>query len=1314
MNTTCFPINLILCYILPISLFFSANTAFSQDCPGLGGLAINIWPQPAPIIQAPAAICSGANASLIVKDTFAQYLWSNGATTKAISISMPGDYTVTVTNPGGCIGTSSVHIQAKDNPVPIIAGIVDTCLGQVLLSVGSGFAAVLWSNDSTTQAIMVTDSNTYSVIVTDSVGCKGTSTYTVNIVFQPPVSIAGDTSLCSGTPLTLAVMLPDTAIYVWSNGQTGTSILVATGGTYSVTATKSNGCVSMDSLKVKEVSFMPPSITGPDVMCDTTSALLSVSNSYAIYAWNTGADTSEIVASLSGVYSITVTDFNGCTGTGSHILSSVTSPTPVITAAPFACDGTLSLLTGANYADYLWSNNAAGSTITVDSSGAYAVTVTNAQGCTGTSSFVADIPPLPTVAISSLPSICQGVSDTLSVPPGFSQYVWNNGANNASVSIDSGGFYAVTVTDTFGCTATDTLTVENLLPPKPQISGLNQICTSGTATFSVTGSFDAYAWSTGANTSSISVNTAGVFTVTVTAANGCTATDTHTLISATNLQPQIQESPYTCNGQINLDAGTGFSIYQWSTGQTGQSIAVVLSGNYSVTVGDGNGCTGSTVAVVTIPSSPNVEITGDSIFCSGATAILSASPNFTQYAWSSGEISSNILVAVENTYTVTVTDQQGCTATNNVFVQALPNPSIGISQLPYACDGQLVLNTGAGFSQYDWAGPGGFAASGPQTIVNMNGDYQVVVTDSQGCTGAASIIVAIPAQILVELNGPVQICPGGTANMDASAGFGTYLWNTGSTQQSITVSAAGIYTVTATDGNGCTSSASNTVGLFPTPVPLIAGPTSVCPGAAAMLSVDSAYSTILWSNGASSASILITPPLPISVTVTDGNGCSGTASTQITVSPLPPLSITGNPTLCSGQTNGLMASGGFSSYIWSNGETASDIFVTQADTYFVTATDAFGCTVTSSFDLNSAPPLNISIAQQAYLCDQQLSLSAGSGFDSYLWSNGNSGPAIQVVQSGTYTVTVTNALGCSGTAFIQAEIPASPFVHIDGLHSLCSGGSALLTASGNALTYTWSNGITGPTISISQAGTYSVVATDAYGCTALENHTVNLALPIASTLIRTTCNIMEAGTQVYTFTAANGCDSVQTIVTTYEPVNPGYALVMDSQIDANLGQQIQINVEANFVIDSVAFHSPFSLSCYDCVNPTMIALDSGFIIVEAFDQEGCFTSGEIRISVNKSVNIYVPNVFSPGSDENGFLSVFSGPGVQELRNFHVYDRWGNALFARETMPTNTPGSGWDGTFRNQPMMPGVYVYYFEVLLKDGSTVKYKGDVTIVK
>jgi len=186
------------------------------------------------------------------------------------------------------------------------------------------------------------------------------------------------------------------------------------------------------------------------------------------------------------------------------------------------------------------------------------------------------------------------------------------------------------------------------------------------------------------------------------------------------------------------------------------------------------------------------------------------------------------------------------------------------------------------------------------------------------------------------------------------------------------------------------------------------------------------------------------------------------------------------------------------------------------------------------------------------------------------------------------------------------------------------------------------------------------------------------------------------------------------IVTTYQPTKPGLALDTEPVVQAKVGQSVTLDVSANFMVDSVSWVSPFALSCTDCLSPTLTATASGLLQVTAFDPEGCRAVVDLRIAVSKTVDLYVPNVLRPGSTENGFLSVFSGPEIQFVRNFNVYDRWGNALFSRNDMPTNDPSAGWDGTFRNQKMQPGVYVYYFEIELADGSVEVRKGDVTVVE
>ncbi len=1444
--------------ILACSLYFicPSNPIAGQSCPGLGSLTLNVVSLPVPTLNAPAKICPNSSGNVAVAQTFDSYIWSTGATDRVIPISNPGDFAVTVTNSGGCTGTASIIVLPLEAPSPLVTPLPDTCNGQVSLNVGGGYSAILWSNGNTTNEITVTASNLYTVTVTNIFGCTATTSYAANIIPVPQVSVSGDSSFCFGASVSLSAIPVSVSAYQWSNGQSGASITVTSGGTYTVTATNQYGCSATDSLKVTESGSIQPIINGPSIACDSAQSTLSVTNSFSAYVWNSGANTPDLVVNASGTYTVTVTDAYGCTGTNSFTLAGSPSPNPVISSTPYACNGVISLNAGPSFSSYTWSNSGTDASITADTSGVYSVTVTNAQGCSGTNTYLVNIPALPSVAITGLDSICPGVNTVLNVPSGFSQYSWSDGSGNTNLSVNTGGIYGVTVTDQFGCTATNSFLVGQYPAANPAINGLSQICITGTASFTVPGNFASYSWSTGEITSGIVTNSAGTYTVTVTTANGCIGSDTHTLAVSNTLQPQIQELPYTCNLQISLDAGLGFSTYSWSNGQSTQNISVTNPGTYSVTVGDGSGCTGTATALVNVPSPPLISILGNPQFCTGNANNLSLNLVYNQYAWSTGATSSSITIFAGNTYTVTITDGLGCTATDAITVQETPNPVPTATILPYTCNGQLTIGADPGFNIYNWSGPNGFSEDNQAAVVSSSGNYTVIVTDANGCTGSTSIVASIPVQNTVSLSGPTLFCPGGSVTILASSGFDAYVWSTGSILPSASANAAGVYTVTATDALGCTSTAVSTLDLFPQPAPTINGPTMVCQGDPATLSLGNTFQTYQWSNGAIGSSITEIPPFTASVTVTDLNGCTGTASASVTVSPppsptiaelpyncdnqitidagagflyvwegpngfsssnqqaitntsgiytvtvtngtgcsgtasiqvsiptTPNLSIAGFSPICPGQNADLSASAGFVDYLWSNGQSGSNIGVNQPNTYVVTATDSHGCILTSSFTVSPAPPLSPSIngntlicpggfsvfnvpgsyaayswsngastsainatqsgtytvtvtdaagcvgstsvqldfaavpapsiIQQPYNCSQQITLNAESGYSQYQWSNGSSSQALSIVQAGAYTLTVTNAVGCTGTASIQATIPPNPVAQITGANSFCFGNNTTLIASGSGLVYLWSNGLSGPALNVSESGTYTVTATDAFGCTATETHTVTTNLPVTASTNRVSCRIDDVGSEILTLTAANGCDSILTILTSYEPTKPGLALELPGEIAADLGQVIQINVGANFPIDSVAFQSPFSLSCSNCIDPTMIALAPGFILVEAFDPDGCFASAGIRISVDRKVNIYVPNAFHPGSGENGFFDLFSGPGVQAIRNFHVFDRWGNELFSRENMPTNAPGTGWDGTFRDEAMQPGVYVYYFEVRLVDGSELKYSGDLTLLR
>ncbi len=367
-----------------------------------------------------------------------------------------------------------------------------------------------------------------------------------------------------------------------------------------------------------------------------------------------------------GTYTVTVTNAAGCSGTATANVTASPSPTPNITPNTYTCNGQFTLNAGAGFSTYAWSNGGgSGQTATYSTAGNYTVTVTNAQGCTGTDDFTVTIPTPPVVTISGNLNFCTGQSTVLNATAGFSTYAWSGGGSSSSLPVSTGGTYTVTVTDAFGCTDTESATVIADQSPVPTVANAD-ICPGSTVTLSVSNApFQTYNWNTGSTVSTTAVNGPGTYTVTVTAANGCTGTTTANVAPLPTPVPSITPNTYTCNGQITLNAGAGFNTYAWSNSINSQFSIINSNGTYTVTVTNAQGCTGTDDFTVTIPTPPVVNITGDNTFCDGTSADLNATPGLVTYAWSSGQSGANITVTVGNTYTVTATDAFGCTATDN-------------------------------------------------------------------------------------------------------------------------------------------------------------------------------------------------------------------------------------------------------------------------------------------------------------------------------------------------------------------------------------------------------------------------------------------------------------------------------------------------------------------------------------------------------------------------------------------------------------------------------------------------------------------------
>ncbi|HEV7767274.1 MAG TPA: hypothetical protein VGQ76_19890, partial [Thermoanaerobaculia bacterium] len=522
---------------------------------------------------------------------------------------------------------------------------------------------------------------------------------------------------------------------------------------------------------------------------------------------------------------------------------------------------------------------------------------------------------------------------------------------------------------------------------------------------------------------------------------------------------------------------------------------------------------------VTISAPPSVcaNSTGNSATASAPTAI--------SYFWS---ITGGTITAGQATPTVfftaaspgsvllqvDVVDNLGCSGFTTSSFPITTAPIVTIAGPTSSCT-SAVLDAGP-FASWSWS-----TGETTQTItVTTTGTYTVTVTDGSGCTGTDSHAVTINTPPVVTITGPTAMCPSGSVTLDAGP-FASYLWSNGELTQTITVSPAStaIYSVTVTDGNGCTGTDSHTVTVHPAPVATItpSGPTTFCNGGNVTL-IANAGASYLWSNGATTQSISVAATGSFTVNVTDGNGCSATsAPTSVTVNPNPVVTITGPTSTCVSTPVTLDAGAGFSSYVWSNGALTQTISVSPSSTatYSVTVTDGSGCTGTDSHVVTvSANPV-ATITAPANVCSGA-SASASVGVQpgaTYAWiiTNGTftsatNGPGVtfNANASGTVTLDVTVTSGsCTSNGSASIPIVAPPVVAISGPTSVCPNTTYALSAGAGFSSYLWSNGGTGPSITVTQTAvsqTYTVTVTNAAGCGSTATHTVTRTTSPNSTI----------------------------------------------------------------------------------------------------------------------------------------------------------------------------------------------------------------------
>jgi Ethanolamine utilization protein EutJ (predicted chaperonin) len=716
--------------------------------------------------------------------------------------------------------------------------------------------------------------------------------------------------------------------YLWSTGDTTSTITGLGIGTYTVSVTDNLNSVLIDTVEISQPLPVMPVIVGTDVDCNgspTGKAVATVSGGTPNYsfAWNNNATTSTISNLAAGTYQLIATDTLGCIGTANITIN---EPLPLV--------ATISASTDLN----CHGNNSGAATITT-------------SGGTGNYS-----------------------------------YLWNNGNTQPSATNLAAGAYSVTVMDTKGCTDNISLTINQPTALVPTIVQVQNAACFGDATGQITtnttggtGNYT-YAWSNNTSNSNLSNVSAGNYTLSVTDANNCLSTLSATITQPTAISSQITNvANVDCNGNANgsiaivTAGGTGNPTFLWSNGATSMNLSNLSGGAYTVTITDANNCTSSLSATVQEPAVLEAQFSNVvHINCHGnangaiTTNTTGGTGNYS-YLWSNGNTQSSATNLAAGAYSVTVMDAKSCTDTISLAINqptALVPTIVQVQNAACFGDatGQITTNTTGGTGNYTYAWSNNTSNSNLSNV--SAGNYTLSVTDANNCLSTVSATITQPTAISSQIANVTNVDCNGNANgsiaIATAGGTGnpTFLWSNGATTKNLSNLSGGAYTVTITDANNCTSTLSATV---QEPAVLMAQFSNVigvdCYGnangtvTANATGGNGAY-VYHWNNNASTAALFNLNGGNYSVVVTDALGCTATASILIP-EPTAPLTLNYAITPSTGNNGSIdiTASGGTPNYIfsWSDGINTQDRNNLMVGNYHLTITDANGCSENESF-----------------------------------------------------------------------------------------------------------------------------------------------------------------------------------------------------------------------------------------------------------------------------------------------------------------------------------------------------------------------------
>ncbi|MCF8237780.1 MAG: gliding motility-associated C-terminal domain-containing protein [Saprospiraceae bacterium] len=1295
-----------------------------------------------------------------------------------------------------------------DDPLELGCGIFEVTLDGSLSQYQPFDAEVTYQWSASAGGVLGTPSDQSTMIVENAgnycmrmtvtdpngiISCVDSFCVTVIQNVVPDISATADTITCLNPLATLvgSTMIPNPT-YEWNDpngfflGNTST-IQSGEEGIHTFIVTDDKGCSNLIEIEVLANIQIPDiEATANDSLDCKISTVQLNGNSFTpgtIFQWKNSAgdtlsDTKNASTQLPGIYTFFVIAPNGCEDSLSVFVDQdVTPPLPTASTDTLTCllpmpplDGGSDLPNGV----YLWTGpNGFTSNMeddTAPAGGDYTLTVTNPDnGCTADTTV--------TVEVDIVPPDVSAQGDTLdcvittialngnSSTPGAT-YQWFDPAmaplaTTPSINVTNPGIYTLTVTGPNGCTQSTTAeAVLNAQIPDINITQTDDTITCLVPDIDLTGSSSVnvtYAWTDGNNqpvgsNPLLKVTTAGSYTLLITAANGCS--NTQTIDIGEDLAPPVIDN--VAGGVID--------------------------------------CATDSIQLSASSSTPGVSYQW---FNAGGVPLGKGPMPFTK---------------ATGTFTLVVTAYNGCTSSMTATVTSSPDKPqnvVATTSGPITCAVQNVninVTSSTPGLTYSWSGPAGFNSGMAMNTVALNGNYSVTVTDpTNGCTEESAISVPIDTiHPKLTPTGDLITCASPSADISVLSVPNTvnYAWTdpanapVGGNTPALNVTTSGTYLVAVTNPvNGCVTSVPVIVTEDTTQPDLapLQSTTITCTNPSATINATTmTVVNFAWMgpdiNGgnANVEDPNVTQPGNYSVVITNPvNGCTNTASIQVIEDKVDPqVAVAGGLIDCttpSRTLTGVVNPNTNVSLEWQlNGTPLPDntpsIQASQPGVYTLIVTNQInGCVSQDTAEVvldDQTPDVTASSGTLTCLVPDVdiIAMSTTPGV-TYSWSgpNGFAGtnPVENVNVAGMYTVIVTAPNGCTNTAMTEVleekDYPTAVAASSNIID--CTNQSTTLSSAGSSTgtdyTYSWTDP-TGAFLSsassipnVTLVGTYTLSITNIVsGCTA--NTTVdvednqNLPTGLDVELSDPRCfgfkdgsiSILgvTGGTPTFLYSLNGG---------PFTP-NPqfsglgegGYTITVQDaagclytapELDLEEPDQLLVELGEDFILQwgrdtfLYALISPPN-ALLESITWTPTGVDTTFnnneILIKPFNQTlygvtvvdsaGCRAEDQILVLVEKRRPIFIPTAFHPGGEQNTRFYIQTGQGITQIEKMEVFNRWGERVWVNEGFQPNDPAEGWDGNVRGEPANPEVFVYYAKILFDDGVTILYKGDVTLMR